>query len=157
MDGVLVPKSKRGLHPLGNPSERRPGRKRFWELCKHFAAWRKCAASLGHFYDQRDSIDMDEALAVLRQANTLAFKGKPDYKHMRLIRALCLLMNKPLKDTEASWKRLQCMSRSVKNKVKSYGIHSYGTALKFRDSSRRRLEDDSYNLDNLICFICLAV
>ena len=65
---------------------------------------------------------MDEALDVLRRANTIAFNGKPDYKTMRLIRALCLLMNKPLKDTETSWRSLRCMSRSVKKKIKSYGI-----------------------------------
>ena len=76
---------------------------------------------------------------------------------MRLIRALCLLMNKPLKDTETSWKRLRCMSRSVEKKVKSYGIYSHQMVVKFRDSMRWRLDDDSYNLDNLVCFICLAV
>ena len=100
---------------------------------------------------------IDEALAILREGKTKAFNGKPDYKNIRLMRALCLLMNKPLKDTEKTWRRLRRMSKSVKKNVKACGIYSYGTALKFRDSMRRRLDDDSYSLDNLICFVCLAL
>ncbi len=112
--------------------------------------------SLGQFYDQGDSADFDEALAILREGKTKAFNGKPDYKNIRLIRALCLLMNKPMKDTETTWRILRCMSKSVKKKVKACGIYAYATALKFRDSMRRRFDDDSYNSDNLICFVCLA-
>ena len=113
--------------------------------------------SLGQFYDQGDSVDLDEALAILREGKTKAFNGKPDYKNIRLIRAPCLLMNKPMNDKEKTWRRLRGVSKSVKKKVKACGIYSYATALQFRDSMRRRLHDDSYNLDNLICSVCLAL
>ena len=114
--------------------------------------WRNRGAA----YDQGDSVDIDEALAILREGKTKTVNGKPDYKIIRLIRALCLLMNKPMKDTKKTWRSLRCMSKSVKQKVKACGIYAYATALKFRDAMRRRLDDDSYNLDNLICFVCLA-
>ena len=48
--------------------------------------------SLGKFYDKGDSVDIAEALAILREGKTKAFNGKPDYKNIRLIRALRLLM-----------------------------------------------------------------
>ena len=99
VDGVLVAESSRGLHPLKSASERRPGRKRILDLCKSLAEWRKCSVALGRFYDQGDSVDIDEALAILREGKTKTVNGKPDYKIIRLIRALCLLMNKPMKDT----------------------------------------------------------
>ena len=123
-------------------------------LCKEVSAWRECSAKLGKLYNREDSIEVADALEIIDDANLSTFDGQRCYKNVRLIRALCLLMNKPMKDTVESWKILRSMSASVSEKLKSYGAFSYEGAMKFRDSLRSRLNEPRYTLNDLVCFVC---
>ena len=111
---------------------------------------------MGELYDREDSIEVADALEIIDDANLSTFDGQRCYKNVRLIRALCLLMNKPMKDTVASWVILRSMSSSESEKLKSYGVYSYERAIQFRDSLRSRLNGPRYTLNDLVCFVCLV-
>ena len=113
VDGAFVAHSSKGLSRLKNASERRSGKTRYLALCEAVSAWRVCVAMLDGLFDREDSIEVADALEIIDDANLSTFDGQRCYKNVRLIRALCLLMNKPMKDTVASWVILRSMSSSV--------------------------------------------
>ena len=77
-----------GQSPMSNPSERRAGAARFRQLVGELRRWRSCAQSLADLFENTHEVALRAALRVLREANLKTYSGKPNYKNIRLVRAL---------------------------------------------------------------------
>ena len=158
-DGALVDGVDRrpgGLHPLKNPSERRPGSVRFNELAEEVDAWRDCCAQLAELCRHPAApVDLEHFLAIVGRSNLATFGSGVNYKNMRLARALSIAVNMQFEDNEAAWKCFRSMSAHVQHVVKASGLWAHSDALLFRDALRKRLGDPSYSFNDLTCFVCL--
>ena len=155
VSGILCAHSDRGLHPLKNPSERRTGSYQFKRICVRLRRWKVCARRLAQEFSENDEVHICSVLEIFKYYKLGFCDGKKKYKNIRLVRALSAVSNTPLVDDEVAWICWRDMSKHVASVCRETGIYSYQNAIRFRDALRHLTQQHDYNLNDLICFVCL--
>ena len=117
-DPRQAPQSKTGRNKvLHNPSERRPGHVRIGLLLKQYQQWKKTAKMLTPCFSggshPAGGVDVPKIFKTLGDAPCTVFDSKMCYKHLRLIRMLCLTTARVPADTKEAWQAWRSMSKHV--------------------------------------------
>ena len=153
-DGVLV-RTKKGLVPLGNPSERVSGTVRYRKLAEEMPAWYKTCQALSMELMRPASGLLVRMLKALRQHPTEGYPGRIDYGHIRICRLFAYAVGRNAKDSAADWAVYKRCSRHVAAEYHQLGIATYEDAIGARDFLRAAVGMPHYNLSDLAMYVCI--
>ena len=132
--GVLVP-GRRGLRPLKNPSERRPGSDRYRQLARGGLKWYDaCVAIAGELSLSGPGL-LRRMLTALMNNPTRGYPGREDYGHIRICRLFMYAVAAKYTDSPEDWALYRRCSAHVASSFSLYNIITHEHALAARETS----------------------
>jgi len=146
-----------GLHPCRNPKERTTPLYQLHVAFRHFSQYRTlCSRVVEYFSGPGVAVaSIADLYAVVSAHAGGIYPPRKCYTTIRFCRSLVYYYGRRHADLERDWDVLRCMSGEVKTKVAQLGLVMYSSALVFRDGMRTITNDVSYNLMDLVIYICL--
>ena len=146
---------RRGLSPLKNPWERRPGTARFSVLLNHLRRWDGVALEVSNIMWGGEPFRLSRVMTVLRNNKFYSLGLPGSYACVRTMRALAFMLGAPHEDGSGDWELYRNMSTRVQQTLKGRGLWTFEEARGFRDGLRGRLGEPDYSLGDLVCYTCL--
>ena len=153
--GVLV-LGGRGLRPLRNPSERRPGSDRYRQLARGGLKWYDACVAIAAELCLSGPGLLRRMLTALMNNPTRGYPGREDYGHIRICRLLIYCVAAKYSDSPEDWALYRRCSAHIASFFSQYNITTHEDALAARDFMRQVVGIPQYSLPDLTAYVCLV-
>ena len=147
-----VPRSQ-GISCTKNPSERRCGSIRFYEILGDLPRVLALMSQVEAYFAANAQVSVSSMLKLF--GKSCIYSSSPTYKNVRCCRILAEAFSKRFIDCTEDFSIYKRMSIHMADTLKEWGIADFATAMKFVQGMKDTIGLTTYSLNDFIIYTCL--